>query len=73
MRETRPANTSPVEEKDSTTQINTLLVETGQAEHVIPNIIHFIWVGDNPMPLEQIEAVNKWAKCNPAFQIFFWY
>lgn len=38
----------------------------------IPKIIHFIWVGPNPLPDKYIENILRWAQQNPSFQVNLW-
>ncbi len=35
-------------------------------------IIHFIWVGDKPMPADSIPCVKGWRELNPTAEIWVW-
>jgi hypothetical protein len=40
---------------------------------MIPNIIHFVWAGNNDtMPKYSLETVAKWAKQNPGHDVWVW-
>lgn len=45
---------------------------TSNAGIELPKIIHFIWVGPDPIPLEAIKKIARWARENPSFQIWLW-
>lgn len=39
----------------------------------IPKIIHYIWVGPNPLPDEAInDFISTWKKYNPSYRLMFW-
>lgn len=38
----------------------------------IPKIVHFIWLGPKPFPLESIVNVRSWQQYNPSWQLYFW-
>ncbi|MCA5932535.1 MULTISPECIES: glycosyltransferase family 32 protein [Pectobacterium] len=39
---------------------------------MIPRIFHFIWLGDNPMPVTAKKCIDSWSKYNPDFEIKLW-
>jgi hypothetical protein len=38
----------------------------------IPKIIHFVWVGNEPLPDKYAENIRTWASQNPNFNIILW-
>lgn len=43
-----------------------------QAEEVIPAVLHLIWLGPKPFPLESIDTIRSWMAHNPTMKIKFW-
>ena len=39
---------------------------------MIPKIIHYIWLGNNPIPPAIKRCINSWSKVCPDYQIKFW-
>lgn len=39
---------------------------------MIPKILHFIWLGGNPLPPEIEECLNSWKEYFPDYEIKFW-
>lgn len=39
---------------------------------MIPKIIHYIWVGNNEMPKEQVDFIKKWKKLCPDYVFMKW-
>lgn len=44
--------------------------ESGDPEHSIPKIIHFIWMGT--LPEKYIENIDDWKKKNPEHEVWVW-
>jgi len=40
--------------------------------NTVPKILHFIWIGPNPIPEEAIKNYTSWKKHHPHWEIFFW-
>lgn len=38
----------------------------------IPKIIHYVWLGDNPLPEEDAKYIADWQRLNPDFEIRHW-
>lgn len=38
----------------------------------IPKIIHYVWLGNNALPLLEQECIKSWSLTNPDFQIVRW-
>ncbi len=38
----------------------------------IPKIIHYVWLGDKPLPRQYAEYIKGWQKLNPDFTIKHW-
>lgn len=38
----------------------------------IPKIIHYVWLGKNPMPPEVEKVINSWKQVAPDYQIMRW-
>lgn len=39
---------------------------------MIPKIIHYIWLGNNPIPPQIKKCINSWSKVCPDYEIKFW-
>lgn len=39
---------------------------------MIPKKLHFIWLGNQPIPNESVEFINEWKKNYPDFECFVW-
>lgn len=39
---------------------------------MIPKIIHFFWIGDNPIPEKDQNFIDGWRKTNPDYEIKMW-
>ena len=39
---------------------------------MIPKIIHYIWLGNNPIPKKIKKCINSWKKVCPDYEIKFW-
>lgn len=39
---------------------------------LIPKRIHYIWVGENPMPQEDLKNIESWKKFCPDYEIIKW-
>jgi len=40
--------------------------------HLIPKVIHFIWLGPNPFPPQSVENVRSWMAFHPNWTVKFW-
>jgi hypothetical protein len=38
----------------------------------IPKIIHYCWVGPNPIPEKELECIRSWKKYLPEYELMFW-
>jgi len=38
----------------------------------IPKVIHFIWLGSDPLPKEPAERMRKWVELHPDWEFKFW-
>ncbi len=47
-------------------------IKQASLEMRIPKVIHFIWIGPRPFPLESVENVRTWIANNPGWAIKFW-
>lgn len=45
---------------------------TQSRETKIPKVVHFIWLGPRPFPLESVENIRTWIAKNPNWKIKFW-
>lgn len=39
---------------------------------MIPKIIHYIWLGNSPMPQVLTDCVDSWQRCMPDYQLMLW-
>lgn len=39
---------------------------------MIPKILHFTWVGDDPLPLNRLNYIDSWMRCNPDWTVKIW-
>ena len=39
---------------------------------MIPKIIHYIWLGDNPIPTAIQGCIDSWRQVMPDFKLMFW-
>jgi len=39
---------------------------------LIPKIIHYCWVGPNPIPEKELECIRSWKKYLPEYELMFW-
>lgn len=39
---------------------------------MIPKVIHYVWVGDNPKPASVLKCIDSWKKYLPDYQIIEW-
>jgi mannosyltransferase OCH1-like enzyme len=39
---------------------------------MIPKIIHYCWVGPNPIPEKELQCINSWKKYLPGYELRFW-
>ncbi len=39
---------------------------------MIPKVIHYCWIGDNPLPESAKKCINSWKKYCPDYQIIEW-
>lgn len=46
--------------------------EFTQGENKIPKKIHYIWVGNKPLPDKYEKNIDSWKKYNPDFEIIRW-
>ncbi len=46
--------------------------EGAKGAYVIPPVVHFIWLGPNPFPLQSVENVRTWMALNPEWKVKFW-
>lgn len=44
----------------------------GQAGQTIPKVLHYIWVGDKPMPADLEANVQEWKRLMPDYRIVRW-
>jgi len=51
-------------------QKNILLGRADEAK--IPKVIHFIWLGSDPIPKESVGRVRKWVELHPDWTFKFW-
>src|SRR5690606_3988528 len=38
----------------------------------IPQVLHFIWGGENPFPQESVKNIASWMKYHPSWTVKFW-
>ena len=43
-----------------------------EGKQLIPKKIHYIWIGDNPLPKEFKANIETWKKYNPDYEIIGW-
>lgn len=43
-----------------------------KSEMMIPKIIHYFWIGGNPLPEEYQKNIDGWKKLNPEYEICCW-
>ncbi|MDE5590093.1 MAG: hypothetical protein K2J60_13310 [Acetatifactor sp.] len=43
-----------------------------QGEPKIPKIIHYFWIGGNPLPAQLQKWIDSWKKYNPEYEIRCW-
>ncbi len=48
------------------------LLSLSHKEMHIPKVVHFIWLGPRPFPLESVENVRTWMAKNPDWTFCFW-
>jgi hypothetical protein len=48
-----------------------LLNSKSETPH-IPKVLHYIWIGPKPFPLESVENVKTWIANNPEWTVKFW-
>lgn len=46
--------------------------ETSDGPYKIPPVVHLIWLGPNPFPMQSVENVRTWIAHNPHWKIKFW-
>ena len=39
---------------------------------MIPKIIHYCWVGPNPIPEKELTCIQSWDKYLPDHKLMFW-
>ena len=39
---------------------------------MIPKIIHYCWLSNNPYPEEIVNCINSWKKYLPDYQLMLW-
>lgn len=39
---------------------------------MIPKIIHYIWIGKNPLPKEMQECLDSWKRYMPEYELKCW-
>lgn len=39
---------------------------------MIPKIIHYCWLSDEPVPAKLQKCINSWRKCCPDYEIIKW-
>lgn len=39
---------------------------------MIPKIIHYIWLGSNPVPTAILECIDSWKRVMPDFELMLW-
>ena len=48
-----------------------LMAQVSNQTHV-PKVLHFIWVGPKPFPMESIDNVRSWIAKHPDWKVKFW-
>lgn len=43
-----------------------------KGKQIIPKTIHYIWIGDNPLPKSFKNNIDTWRKYNPEYEIICW-
>ena len=47
--------------------------EVAEETALIPKTIHFVWLGEKPIPIASVENMKGWAAVHPDWKIKFWF